>query len=65
MLDTAFNRATTSEVPRLFLCVNGEVFDAQHLVQMRAHSAVILGLRHRVWFEETTRAIVAVEPLGG
>lgn len=63
MLDTAFNRATATEVPRLFLCVNGEVFDAQHLAQMRASSAIILGLPHRVWFEETTRAIVAIDVL--
>ncbi|MFO0630576.1 MAG: hypothetical protein U0325_33800 [Polyangiales bacterium] len=64
MLDTAFNRAAATEVPRLFLNVNGELFDAQHLAQMRVSSAIVLGLPHRVWFEETTRAIVAIDVLG-
>lgn len=43
----------------------GGGFDAQHLVDARAYSAIVLGLPHRVFFEQKTRAIVALEPLAG
>lgn len=61
--ETAYNERTTTAYRRLFLDVGGERFDAQHLVDARAYSAIVLGLPHRVFFEQKTRAIVAVEPL--
>lgn len=63
VVETASNERTTTAYRRMFLDVGGERFDAQHLVDRRAASAIVLGLPHRVFFEQRTRAIVALEPL--
>lgn len=61
--ETTFNETIAAPLRRGYLNVGNVTFDAQHLVDAGAFSTIVLGLPHRVWFEEKTRAIVAVAPL--
>lgn len=64
LVDAASALGRAAGARRAHLVVAELSLDAQHLVDLRVSSAIVLGIPHPVWFEETTRAVVAVEPLG-